>query len=1040
MTRTITPTPENVRTALSHCSPDVDRETWVRLLAAVKDALGDEGRDIAKAWSEGGDSFDQADFRDTWKSIKADGKVTVGTLFYQAKRNGWKPDGAAHQETEAERLERERQRQARAEQAAKAKAWKERHAAAKAAALCRVEGSTVANNPYLAGKGVASVSTLREIDAEQAATILGYVPKSDGEPLAGRLLVVPVKIDGKLTTAELIDEAGRKAAVAGGLKSGGFWAAQSMPKGDGDGLILAVGEGVATCLSVHEAVKLPVFAALSAGNLPKVVKALRERYPAARQLILGDIGGGLKYAQQAAEATDAALAVPDFGGLKAGGKDTDFNDLHRLAGLGAVRNQIGKVLAEGIRTPIAKPAEGDGVPNVRSLDGTHGTGGTALIGGASDGSAGMADGGTDGTKPEETEAPAWPVEERETGLPLPVNADISALPQESDGTGGTHGTEPRAGTLVPFPGDGKKARRGHGRPPDDSNLDEPARPSYVVREEWSQYGPPGVWFHGYRSARKDQDPEPLNVRLCSPLYVEAVTRTDGGRNFGRLLMFQDTDGCWRTWAMPMEMLCGSCEEVRGELLSAGVLIEYQERARLADYLQWRTPERRIVAALRTGWTRDGAAFVLPENVIGSTDVYYQAETMHQDGAAEAGGDFEIWKREVAARCVGNPVLVLSVCVALAGPLLAKVQRDSGGVHWVGDSSTGKSTALNVGCSVWGSETFRRTWRATANGLEGTAASLNDTCLCLDEINEADPKEIGSIVYALGNGTGKTRANRVGAAREVFRWRLTLLSTGERTLAAQMAEGGKQPKAGQLVRLLNVPAARKHGVFDELHGFSDGRALADHLKTLCGRHYGHVGPAFIEALLRDVRDLGALLKQVENLEHFKAGNSQEGRGAARFALYGLTGELAAEWGILPWPEGEALKAAAEGYRLWRAARGGGATEDRQILEAVADFVDRHGDSRFSAKAAEEGKQREPVVMHRAGWWLDLENDGGRVYLFNPDGLREATKGHDFTRVLNALDTAGWFCQRGTNGEKAKQTDIGNRKKKKLYWILPGDLPE
>jgi len=125
-----------------------------------------------------------------------------------------------------------------------------------------------------------------------------------------------------------------------------------------------------------------------------------------------------------------------------------------------------------------------------------------------------------------------------------------------------------------------------------------------------------------------------------------VTCTDDRRCFGRLLRFRDTLGEWRRWAMPMEMLRGSCEELRGELLAAGVHIDHRERARLAEYLQWDTPERRVTAALRAGWTRDGAAFVLPEKVIGSADVIYQAETIHQDGMAEAGGDFDTWKAEL----------------------------------------------------------------------------------------------------------------------------------------------------------------------------------------------------------------------------------------------------------------------------------------------------------------------------------------------------------------------------------------------------------
>lgn len=416
---------------------------------------------------------------------------------------------------------------------------------------------------------------------------------------------------------------------------------------------------------------------------------------------------------------------------------------------------------------------------------------------------------------------------------------------------------------------------------------------------------------------------------------------------------------------------------------------------------------------------------------------FQAETANQEGAASTGGDFEAWKTEIAALCAGNPILVLSVSAALAGPLLAKVHRDSGGLHWVGDSSAGKTTALHAGASAWGGEAFRRTWRATANGLEGAAASLNDTCLCLDEISEADPREIGAIVYSLGNGSGKTRANKIGSARNVFRWRLTLLSTGERTMAAQMAEGGRQPKAGQLVRLLNVSAARKFGAFDTLHQFANGRGLAGHLKTAAGRHYGHAGPAFVEAMIRDGRDFGAALAEIEALPQFKADDGQEARAASRFALYGMAGELATEWGILPWPEGEALQAVADLYATWKAARGKGVTEDRQILQAVADFIAKHGDGRFSRKGDDDG-----VFRDRAGWWTTSATTGERIYLFTPAGLREAASGYDFSRALTALESAGWIVDRDKDepGRKSKKTPVTPGRKLSLYWVLPEGINE
>ena len=63
-----------------------------------------------------------------------------------------------------------------------------------------------------------------------------------------------------------------------------------------------------------------------------------------------------------------------------------------------------------------------------------------------------------------------------------------------------------------------------------------------------------------------------------------------------------------------------------------------------------------------------------------------------------------------------------------------------------------------------------------------------------------------------------------------------------------------------------------------------------------------------------------------------------------------------------------------------------------LRAVADFIARHGDSRFSVKG-----DTGAIVRERAGWWTDTVD--GRVYLFTAAGLREATQGHDFGRAAS-----------------------------------------
>ena len=269
-----------------------------------------------------GDGIPAGIFGDWRADVKQSWRADIGRTLTPAEE-------AAHRaKVEVMRREREAtETQRKAEAATKAAAiWKGGHPA-------------LADHSYLQRKHVFPVVTLREIHADQAAKILGYRPQAKGEELAGRLLVVPIKIGAKISTAELIDETGRKSAIAGGAKSSGYWAAQPLPEGNGNGLTLLVGEGVATVLSAKEATGHLGIAALSCGNLAPVALAMRERYPKARLVILADLGNGQTSAEEAARAVGGSLAIPDFGTNRPDGV-SDFNDLVALSGAEAVARAI----------------------------------------------------------------------------------------------------------------------------------------------------------------------------------------------------------------------------------------------------------------------------------------------------------------------------------------------------------------------------------------------------------------------------------------------------------------------------------------------------------------------------------------------------------------------------------------------------------------------------------------------------------------------------------------------------------------------------
>jgi len=554
------------------------------------------------------------------------------------------------------------------------------------------------------------------------------------------------------------------------------------------------------------------------------------------------------------------------------------------------------------------------------------------------------------------------------------------------------------------------------------SIDE--RPCFRVFDDWLEHDGrkfrPGVWHFGIKPGKNDAPPTLTDIRVCSPLHIEAVTFDGQDNNFGRLLRFKNTLERWREWAMPMELLRGAGDDMRGELLAMGVEIDPSAKTLLANYLQAKPPKRRMRCALQVGWCGD--SFVLPDTVIGTaaSGVIFQSGERGHDEYTK-GGTLIGWREEIAARAVGNPMLLLALSASFAAPMLARCNAEGGGVHFVGDSSTGKTTLLEAGCSVWGGPNYRRSWRATANGMEGAAALFNDCLLALDEISECEPKEVGATVYALGNGRGKQRAGRTGSARAITRWRCFVVSTGERTIATTMLEGGFKAKAGQGVRLLDLPAERTYGAWDTLHDLPSGTAFSDAIKRASITHHGHAGRAFLEKLTRDGQDFCALLERFKGLAEFSAdgGQGQDKRAAGRFALLALAGEIATEYGITGWPEGEATKAAAEGFRIWRAMRGRGNDERRQILDRVSGFIERHGDGRFS-NVVDDGVTQ---MRDRAGWWRDTGE--GREYLFTADGMREALKGFDFNRALDALQEAGALPVPGADGKRAKPERIKAR---------------
>lgn len=537
--------------------------------------------------------------------------------------------------------------------------------------------------------------------------------------------------------------------------------------------------------------------------------------------------------------------------------------------------------------------------------------------------------------------------------------------------------------------------------------------------------------------KPDQAPPPP-VFVAAQFDILGEARTSTGGDWGLFLRWRDRDGRPHEWALPKSLLHREGNVIAETLESGGLTCGIgHSHTYLKMFLSRVYPSRRFECVSRTGWHETGGkpVFVTPWSKIygpGKSDIVLQSERLVSAESFATAGRLRDWQEGLARYAVGNDRLALFIAAALAGPMLNPLGEDSGGVHLVGGSQSGKSTCAFAAGSVWGPgrrDGQVRSWRSTANGLEAIAAETSDCCLILDELGQADSKEVADIVYQLANETGKGRAGRSGECRRRQTWRSLFLSTGELSLSAKIGEAGKRTMAGLEVRLVSLPAdaGAGLGVFQELHGFATARDLADQIRNAARTHYGTAARAFLARLTDDrAKNEGALTDNIKSLRaSFLAkhcpgdADGQVKSVASRFALIGCAGELARSYGVLPWPKGEALRAAGACFRVWLSERGGvGAGEDSAALAQVRGFLEAHGSSRFERLHETGGAMPGEIrVLNRAGF--SRVEAGELQFLIMPEAWRnEVCRGMDPKRVAAVLLREGHL--KPASGGKSSQS--------------------
>jgi putative DNA primase/helicase len=554
----------------------------------------------------------------------------------------------------------------------------------------------------------------------------------------------------------------------------------------------------------------------------------------------------------------------------------------------------------------------------------------------------------------------------------------------------------------------------------------------------------------------DEDDQAFQI-TANHVSVSFICRDAGGNRWTFCLNWKTPDGKNRWKLIPVPRLVSDWPALLAELSNEGLFVQMNGVRQFRSYLSLACgsadlPKVRLVTEvgffpLNPEQPEGAFGFMLPSGAIlpeGATveETRYLPPFDHPALAAYgSAGDGEEWKRQVA-RAERNVLVVFGAAAGLAATMLQVSGSENCGFHLHGLSSSGKTTACQVGMSVWGcaadpqathKPTLFQTWAATNNGREVMAASCSGGPMFLDEIGSM-PQGLALAIYPLLNGRGKTRMTEYGGMRPQHTWRVLVLSTGEISVFERvMQEPQRQAMMGELVRFPEIPTdntPRDLSLTPE-----QAQELALDLKHLCAENYGTAGPEFIRSLMASFSTLSelrtALLEVIEDAYQYLCAAlsarrpllAPHKRALRHFALVLAVGRWAAE-SALPFSEESVNYAVVSVAQAWIDEFPILTEHDRLLDDLRSYIIDQKFNLVNTATSSESamGGRVPTILLH----------DG--KFHFSPDRFQQACGDMQYKKAAKVLENLGALHRHENEGHKVKMTMWPNVFRGQRYYAI------
>ena len=288
---------------------------------------------------------------------------------------------------------------------------------------------------------------------------------------------------------------------------------------------------------------------------------------------------------------------------------------------------------------------------------------------------------------------------------------------------------------------------------------------------------------------------------------------------------------WREKTFPRSVISNKAKII--ETADDGVEVTSSTSKILVDYLQDvitsnqdRLP--RIKSISHLGWYENQFVPYTDEISIDADNFRELVKSIHSKGTLEEWAEFikPLWENSVYLRLV--------ISASLASVLVEKCNALPFVLHLWGGSGAGKTVALKVAASVWGSpEHFTQTINMTPNALMQTAGTLRNLPLLGDELQTIKSNIPGQnydkLIMQLTEGTERGRLSSDARMKQQKTWKNSFIFTGEEPITMANSGGGVKN------RVIELECTEKI--------IANGSATVNFIHS----HYGNAGRAFIAYL-------------------------------------------------------------------------------------------------------------------------------------------------------------------------------------------------